>query len=66
MHRNVAVIPKAAKTNHMKENIATVEKCILTDDDVEKIKTGINDVARMNGNICRIFGLTCFEGLDGM
>jgi diketogulonate reductase-like aldo/keto reductase len=53
MKRGVAVIPKAAEVAHQKENIVTLDKCKLTDDDAAKIR-GIRTTTevRLYENIC--------------
>ena|ERR1700761_8362103 len=64
MQRKVVVIPKASKIEHQKENIVTLEKCKLTDEDVAKIN-GISASTqyRMNGNVCDGAKKGCWEGL---
>jgi len=64
MHRKVVVIPKAAQAAHQKENIATPEKCKLTDADVSKIAE-IKQNVRMNAVPCRDLKFVCFDGLPG-
>jgi alcohol dehydrogenase (NADP+) len=62
LKRGVAVIPKAAKAEHQKENLE-VEKCKLTDEDMKKI-AGISAkyTGRFN-NPCKSMKMPCFEGL---
>jgi alcohol dehydrogenase (NADP+) len=64
MKRNVVVIPKASKIEHQRENIQTLEKCKLTDDDAAKIDA-ISKAGqyRMNGDVCDGAGKGCWEGL---
>jgi alcohol dehydrogenase (NADP+) len=66
MKRNVSVIPKAANAEHRKENIETVEKCKLTDEDIEKIKT-LGVTLRLSA-LCMTPGFSsdCFKGLSGV
>jgi alcohol dehydrogenase (NADP+) len=54
MKRKVAVIPKAAQSVHQKENIVTLDKCKITDDDAKRI-SGIKATTevRLYENICR-------------
>jgi alcohol dehydrogenase (NADP+) len=63
MKRDVAVIPKAAQTAHQVENAATIGKCNLTDDDMQKI-AGISAKwsARYN-NPCKRSQMSCYQGL---
>jgi alcohol dehydrogenase (NADP+) len=58
--RKVVVIPKAARSEHQKENIVTLEKCKITDEDANKIKN-MNVAVRMYPFACG-YGLT--EGCD--
>jgi alcohol dehydrogenase (NADP+) len=60
IHRKVAVIPKAARVEHQKENIVTVDKCKLTDEDAAKIRD-MKIAIRLYPNACG-YGLT--EGCD--
>jgi alcohol dehydrogenase (NADP+) len=64
MKRGVGVIPKAAKVEHQKENIATLEKCKLESADMEKMK-GVNVSLRVNQKACQPLEYKCFEGLAG-
>jgi alcohol dehydrogenase (NADP+) len=61
LKRGVAVIPKAAKEQHIKENIR-VPECLLTDEDSSKIDS-ITVRGRFN-NPCRRMRAQCFQGLD--
>jgi alcohol dehydrogenase (NADP+) len=54
--RNVVVIPKAARVEHQKENIATLEKCKLTETDVKEVNA-LNIPLRLYQNACG-YGLT--------
>ena len=56
MKRKVVVIPKAARVEHQKENIVTLEKCTITDADAENIK-GIKVALRLYPMACG-YGLT--------
>jgi diketogulonate reductase-like aldo/keto reductase len=49
--RKVVVIPKAAQSIHQKENIATLEKCKITEEDAAKINT-ISEQIRFYPNAC--------------
>jgi alcohol dehydrogenase (NADP+) len=60
LKRKVAVIPKAARSEHQKENIVTLDKCRITDEDANKIK-GMKIAVRMYPFACG-YGLT--EGCD--
>jgi alcohol dehydrogenase (NADP+) len=65
IHRKVSVIPKAAKGFHQDENL-DVEKCRLTNEDLEAIEKFITEnqwVARMN-NPCKQFAMPCYKGLE--
>jgi alcohol dehydrogenase (NADP+) len=64
MNRKIVVIPKAAQIAHQKENIATLEKCNLTDADLSKI-TGLKLNLRVNALPCRELKFECFAGLAG-
>jgi alcohol dehydrogenase (NADP+) len=63
MARKVVVIPKAASLEHQKENYATVEKCKLQSEDLQKIKA-VNVPARFVMWPCKGLGYTCFTGLE--
>jgi alcohol dehydrogenase (NADP+) len=56
LNRKVVVIPKSSQERHQKENIVTLEKCKLIDEDIVKIK-GIKDSIRFYPNACD-YGLT--------
>jgi diketogulonate reductase-like aldo/keto reductase len=62
MKRNVVVIPKAANVQHQRENIATVDKCKLLDEDMLKIKA-VDIPLRMCMSPCQPLKNACFEGL---
>jgi alcohol dehydrogenase (NADP+) len=64
MQRKVIVIPKAAQVAHHKENLATLEKCKLTNADAAKIAE-IRVVNRMNALPCRDMKFECFDGMVG-
>jgi alcohol dehydrogenase (NADP+) len=64
MQRKVTVIPKAAQAAHQKENLATPEKCKLTDADVAKIGE-IKESNRLNALPCRDMKFECFDGMVG-
>lgn len=63
MGRGVAVIPKAAQVEHQKENIAALEKCVLSKEDKQQIE-GVQAKwsARVN-NPCPTWSMPCFTGL---
>jgi len=63
MARKVVVIPKAASLEHQKENYATVEKCKLQSEDLQKIKA-VNIPERFVMWPCKGLGYTCFTGLE--
>jgi alcohol dehydrogenase (NADP+) len=65
MAHGVAVIPKAAKSAHQKENIVAAEKCKLQTEDMAKIKT-VATKLRVNYFPCMALGNACFEGLPGI
>jgi alcohol dehydrogenase (NADP+) len=54
--RNVVVIPKAAQIEHQKENIATLEKCKLTEADIKEVNA-LSIPLRLYQNACG-YGLT--------
>jgi alcohol dehydrogenase (NADP+) len=56
LRRGVVVIPKASQEAHQKENIATVDKCRLTDEDVVALD-GLKVPLRLYPNACG-YGLT--------
>ncbi|KAF2671280.1 hypothetical protein BT63DRAFT_370469 [Microthyrium microscopicum] len=58
--RGVVVIPKAARVEHQKENIATLEQCKLTEQDIKDVNA-LNVPLRLYRNACG-YGLT--EGCD--
>jgi alcohol dehydrogenase (NADP+) len=60
LKRNVVVIPKAAQVSHQKENLATLDKCKITDADAAKIKA-VPERIRFYVNACD-YGLT--EGCE--
>jgi alcohol dehydrogenase (NADP+) len=64
MARKVVVIPKAAQEAHQKENIATIEKCKLQAEDMEKMKA-LQVPLRLMNVPCRPLGNACFQGLEG-
>jgi len=63
MARQVVVIPKSAPSNHQKENIATIEKCKLQADDMEKMKA-LQVPLRIMSFPCQALGHACFQGLE--
>jgi alcohol dehydrogenase (NADP+) len=63
MARKVVVIPKAASIQHQKENYATVEKCKLQSEDLQRIKA-VNVPARFVMWPCKGLEYTCFTGLE--
>lgn len=65
MARNVVVIPKSVQLQHLKENIATVEKCKLQDDDMSKMKS-LQIPLRLLATPCASLRNACFEGLEGV
>jgi alcohol dehydrogenase (NADP+) len=60
IRRKVIVIPKAARSEHQKENIVTLDKCKITDEDAHKIKS-MKIAVRLYPFACG-YGLT--EGCD--
>lgn len=56
LHRGVVVIPKAAQEVHQRENIETLERCKITDEDALKIEA-IPERIRFYPNACD-YGLT--------
>jgi alcohol dehydrogenase (NADP+) len=63
MARNVVVIPKAASVAHQVENYATLEKCKLQSEDLQKINA-VNVPQRFVMWPCKGMGYTCFTGLE--
>jgi len=66
MRRNVAVIPKTVHLDRQKENMAAREKCVLNDEDMDKI-TGMGKTygwSRFN-NPCALMRMNCYAGLQG-
>jgi diketogulonate reductase-like aldo/keto reductase len=61
--RNVAVIPKAAQTAHQIENAATIGKCNLTDEDMQKIAGISAKWSSRYNNPCKRPKMPCFQGL---
>ena len=54
MRRGVSVIPKAARVDHQKENIAAFDNCKLTDEDSKKIvDIRTRTEARFYESICK-------------
>jgi alcohol dehydrogenase (NADP+) len=64
LHRKVVVIPKAAKPEHQVENIATVDKCKLTEDDIRRL-SNLEVRLRVCSMPCRSMNFRCFDGLAG-
>jgi alcohol dehydrogenase (NADP+) len=65
--RNVAVIPKSSRISHQKENLETIEKCKLTDEDVKKIDGMSAKWVRRFNNPCKFSfkpAQPCFRGLS--
>jgi alcohol dehydrogenase (NADP+) len=62
LNRKIIVIPKAARVDHQKENIATLKECKLQDEDIAKIK-GIQPNVRMLRYPCAPAKGMCYEGL---
>jgi alcohol dehydrogenase (NADP+) len=60
----VVPIPKAAQAAHQKENLASVSRCKLTDEDMAKI-ANIGVKLRLNGALCLTFNNVCWAGLEG-
>jgi diketogulonate reductase-like aldo/keto reductase len=56
LHRKVVVIPKASQVVHQRENIATLDQCRITDEDVAKIGKMAEQI-RFYANACD-YGLT--------
>jgi alcohol dehydrogenase (NADP+) len=58
LHRGVVVIPKAIQSSHQTENIATLDKCKITDDDFAKVNT-IKESIRFYLNACEYMPEGC-------
>jgi alcohol dehydrogenase (NADP+) len=64
MNRKIVVIPKASQVAHQKENLATLEKCKLTEADSGKI-SALKTNLRVNALPCRDMKFECFAGMAG-
>jgi alcohol dehydrogenase (NADP+) len=62
LQRNVIVIPKAINKDHMQQNFASLDKCKLEKEDINKIN-GMNVKVRMLSYPCAMAANACFQGL---
>jgi len=64
INRKIVVIPKAAQNTHQIENLATLEKCKLTEADSAKVAE-LKQNLRVNALPCRDMKFECFNGMAG-